>query len=106
MSSRWGNLAVLLVFRLTAPAGAFFFFTSPGMGYPRSTAGLIAGVLALAGLALLPVALGRNPPESAGVLCRRRRAGASCSGFCSSWRPLWRTSCCESRRPSSRADPG
>jgi len=63
MSSRGVNLAVLLVFLLTVPAGVFFFFTSPGMGYPRATAGIIAGVLVLVGLALLPVVLRRNPSE-------------------------------------------
>ena len=65
MSSRWPNLVVLLVFLLTVPAGVFFYFTSPGMGYPKSTAGIIAGVLALVGLALLPVALRRKPSGSA-----------------------------------------
>jgi hypothetical protein len=65
MSSRWVNLAVLLVFLLTVPAGVFFYFTSPGMGYPQSTAGIIAGVLALVGLALLPVVLRQKPSESA-----------------------------------------
>jgi hypothetical protein len=65
MSSRWFNLIALSVFLLTVPAGVFFFFTSPGMGYPRSTAGIIAGVLALVGLALLPVALRGKPSESA-----------------------------------------
>jgi hypothetical protein len=45
------------------------------MGYPRSTAGLIAGALALAGLALLPVALGRIPPGSAGGCALPAKAG-------------------------------
>jgi hypothetical protein len=65
MSGRWVNLFILLVFLLTVPAGVFFYFTSPGMGYPSSTAGVIAGVLALVGLALLPVVLRRKPSESA-----------------------------------------
>jgi hypothetical protein len=65
MSSRWVNLAVLLVFLLTVPAGVFFYFTSPSMGYPKSTAGIIAGVLALVGLALVPVALRQKPSASA-----------------------------------------
>lgn len=65
MSSRWVNLMVLLVFLLTVPAGLFLYLTSPGMGYPKSTAGIIAGVLALIGVALLPVALKRKPSESA-----------------------------------------
>jgi membrane protein YdbS with pleckstrin-like domain len=64
MSSRWLNLVVLLIFLLTVPAGVFFYFTSPGMGYPKSTAGIIAAVLALIGLALLPVALRRKPSAS------------------------------------------
>jgi hypothetical protein len=46
MSSRWVNLIVLFVFLLTVPAGVFVYFTSPSMGYPKSTAGIIAGVLA------------------------------------------------------------
>jgi membrane protein YdbS with pleckstrin-like domain len=65
MSSRGVNLVVLLVFLLTVPAGVFYFFTSPGMGYPNSTAGIIAGVLALVGLALLPVVLRWKPSEPA-----------------------------------------
>jgi hypothetical protein len=60
MPGRGVKLAVLLVFLLTVPAGVFFFFTSPGMGYPKSTAGLFAGILALVGLALLPVVLRRG----------------------------------------------
>ena len=62
---RAGNVIVLIVYLLTVPAGVFFYFTSPGMGYPKSTAGIIAGVLALVGLALLPVALRGKPTESA-----------------------------------------
>jgi hypothetical protein len=65
MSGRWANLVVLLVFLLTVPAGVFFFFTSPSMGYATSSAGILAGILALVGLALLPVALARKPSESA-----------------------------------------
>jgi len=66
MSSRRVNLVVLIVFLLTVPAFVFFYFTSPGMGYSKSTAAIIAGVLALVGLALLPVALKGKPSESAG----------------------------------------
>jgi hypothetical protein len=62
---RMGNVIVLIVFILTVPAGVFFYFTSPGMGYPSSTAGIIAGVLALVGLALLPVALRNKPADNA-----------------------------------------
>jgi hypothetical protein len=58
-------LVALLIFLLAVPAGVFFSFTSPRMGYPKSTAAVIAGVLALAGLALLPVALRRRPSEPA-----------------------------------------
>ena len=68
MSNRWVNLVVLLIYLLTVPAGVgvFFYLTSPGLGYPKSTAGIIAGVLALVGLALLPTALRRTPSESVG----------------------------------------
>src|SRR5262245_21387498 len=65
MSSRWVNLVVVLVYLLTVPAGVFFYFMSPGMGYPTSTAETIAGVLALVGLALLPVAVRLKSSESA-----------------------------------------
>jgi hypothetical protein len=54
-----------LVFILTVPAGLFFYLTSPSMGYPRSTAGILASVLALAGVALLPVVLRQKSPGSA-----------------------------------------
>jgi hypothetical protein len=60
---RTGNMIVLTVYLLTVPAGVFFSFTSPGLGYPKSTAGIIAGVLALAGLALIPVALRNKPAD-------------------------------------------
>ena len=65
MSSRQTNLLVLVVFLLTAPAGVFFYFTSPTMGYSRNTAGILAGVLALVGLALLPVVLQAKPSDPA-----------------------------------------
>ena len=42
---RTGSLVFLVVYLLAVPAGVFFYFTSPGMGYPKSTAGIIAGVL-------------------------------------------------------------
>src|SRR5262245_23687721 len=60
---RTGNVIVLIVYLLTVPAGVFFYFTSPGMGYPKSTAGTIAGVLALVGLALVPVAIRNKPTD-------------------------------------------
>jgi hypothetical protein len=75
MSSRWVNLIVLLVFLLTVPAGVFVYFTSPSMGYPKSTAGIIAGVLALVGLALLPVALRSKPSEPAAGAPLSAKAG-------------------------------
>jgi len=65
MSSRWVNLSVLIVFLLAVPADVFFALTSPGMGYPKSTAGIIAGVIALGGLALLPVAISQKRSQSA-----------------------------------------
>ena len=75
MSRRWVNLAILLVFLLTVPAAVFFYFTSPGMGYPKSTAGIIAGVLALVGLGLVPVALRQKPSASAAGGALPGRAG-------------------------------
>ena len=62
---RTGNVIVLIVYLLTIPAGVFYYFTSPGMGYPKSTAGIIAGVLALVGLALIPVAIRNKPADPA-----------------------------------------
>jgi len=56
MNSRWVNVAVLLLFLLVACPGIYLWFTSPGMGYPPATAGLIAGIPALIGLVLLPFA--------------------------------------------------
>jgi hypothetical protein len=75
MSGRWVNLLVLLVYLLTVPAGVFFYFTSPGMGYPKSTVAIIAGVLALVGLALLPLALRGKPSESAAGAALPAKAG-------------------------------
>jgi len=60
---RTGNVIALIVYLLAVPAGVFFYFTSPGMGYPRSTAGIIAGVLALVGLALIPAAIRDKPAD-------------------------------------------
>lgn len=60
---RTGNVIVLIIYLLTVPAGVFFYFTSPGMGYPKSTAGIIAGVLALVGFALIPVAIRNKPAD-------------------------------------------
>jgi len=58
---RTGNMKVLIAYLLTVPACVFFYFTSPGMGYSKNMAGSIAGVLALVGLVLIPVA-NRNKP--------------------------------------------
>jgi hypothetical protein len=63
---RTGNLIVLVVYLLTVPAGVFLYFTQPAMGYPATTAGIIAGVLALVGLALILVAI-RNKPAAPGT---------------------------------------
>ena len=60
---RTGSLVFLVVYLLAVPAGVFFYFTSPGMGYPKSTAGIIAGALALAGLALIPMAIRKKPAD-------------------------------------------
>jgi hypothetical protein len=60
---RTGNLIVLAIYLLLAPTGVFFYFTKPGMGYPASTAGVLAGVLVLVGLALLPVAARNKPAD-------------------------------------------
>ncbi len=65
MSSRQTHLLSRLVDLLTIPAGVFFFFTS-SLGYPKSTAGIISGVLVLVGIALLPVVL-RLKPTGAGT---------------------------------------
>ncbi|TWU11713.1 hypothetical protein CA54_05220 [Symmachiella macrocystis] len=62
--SRWVNLAILVIFLLTVSAGVFYYFTSPSMGYPKSTAGIIAGLLGLVGLALLPSVFRKNSSES------------------------------------------
>jgi len=59
---RTGNVIVLIVYLLTVPAGVFFYFTTPAMGYPAGAAGIIAAVLALVGLALIPVAIRNRPP--------------------------------------------
>ena len=72
---RGHGLIVLLVFLLTVPAGVFVYFTSPGMGYPKSTAGILAGVLALVGLALLPVVLRGKPSEPAAGAALPVKAG-------------------------------
>jgi len=48
------NLIALIVYVATVPAGVFFYFTGPDMGYPATTVGIIAGAFALVGLALSP----------------------------------------------------
>ena len=60
---RTGNLVFLIVYLLAVPAGVFSYFTSPGMDYPKSTAGIFAGVLALVGLALIPKAIRNKPAD-------------------------------------------
>jgi hypothetical protein len=65
MASRWLSLGVLLVFLLAVPAGVYFLLTSPAMGYPKSTAGIISAVLALVGLTLVPLSLRRKAADSA-----------------------------------------
>ncbi len=67
MSGRGFNVLVLLVYLLTVPAGVFFYFTSPRMGFPKGTAGIIAGILAVSGFAMLPWVLGKkSAPATAG----------------------------------------
>lgn len=56
MKNRWINVAAILFFVLVLCPGIYLWLTSPGMGYPRTTAGLIAGITALLGLVLLPFA--------------------------------------------------
>lgn len=63
--SRKFNLFILIAYLLTIPAGVFLFLTQPGMGYPASTAGIFAGILAIVGVAVIPVALKNKPTESA-----------------------------------------
>jgi hypothetical protein len=65
MSTRWLNLIALLLFLLIAPVGVFLYFTSPGMGYRKSAAGIIAGALGLFGALPVPGALRGKPSESA-----------------------------------------
>lgn len=61
---RTGNVIVLSVFLLTVPAGVFFYFTQE-MGYTIREAGIIAGVLALVGVALIPVVIRNKPADPA-----------------------------------------
>src|SRR5262245_56550434 len=66
--NRRENLYFLIAYLLTIPAGAFFYLTRRDMGYSTSSAGIIAAVLALAGLALIPFvvrsdAAGPTEPE-------------------------------------------
>jgi hypothetical protein len=56
MSGRWVNVVVLLLFILVGCPAIYLYFTSAGMGYPPTTAGLIAGIPAVVGLILLPFA--------------------------------------------------
>jgi hypothetical protein len=56
MNSRWVNVAAILLFVLVLCPAIYLWFASPGMGYPATTAGLIAGIPALLGLVLLPFA--------------------------------------------------
>jgi hypothetical protein len=82
MRGRWVNLTVLIGFLLTAPAGVFLYFTSQSMGYPASTAGMVAGALALAGLALLPAALrGKTLESPAGDTLPAKAAWGVLIGF-------------------------
>jgi hypothetical protein len=53
MNSRWLNVAAILFFVLVVCPAIYLWFTSPGMGYTATTAGLIAGIPALLGLVLL-----------------------------------------------------
>ncbi len=53
--NRGAGVGAIALYLLTVPAGVFFWLTSPGWGYERSTAGVLAGVLAFAGVLLVPV---------------------------------------------------
>ena len=75
MSSRRSNLIVLVVFLLTVPAGVYWYFTSPNMGYPKSTAGAIAGLLAIVGVTLLAITLRQQPSDSASAAVLPAKAG-------------------------------
>jgi hypothetical protein len=52
-----GNVIALVVYLAAVPAGVFLFLTQPTMGYPARTAGIIAGVLAAIGVALIAVVI-------------------------------------------------
>jgi len=60
-----GKVIALVVYLAAVPAGVFLFLTQPSMGYPARTAGVIAGVLAAVGGALIPVVvLQRDDPHA------------------------------------------
>lgn len=81
--TRTQNVIVLIVYLLLAPAGVFLYLTSPDMGYPKSTAGIFAGVLAFVGLALIPVAIRNNTadPETPAQVLPAKTGWAVLIGF-------------------------
>jgi hypothetical protein len=60
MNTRWGEVVTVVLFILIACPAIYLWFTSAGMGYPPSTAAIIAGIPALVGLAILPYLLRRK----------------------------------------------
>ena len=54
MTARNVNVAILVIFLLTVPAGIFFWLTSPAWGYPKLEAAIVPIIVVVIGAALLP----------------------------------------------------